>query len=226
LSVATGTVPVRPLRRRARSERIGVIREALAEQHPAASLELRFSNPLELLVATILSAQCTDRRVNEVTHRLFRTYPTARAYAEAAEEELERQIHATGFFRAKARSLRGSARFLVDHYGGEVPSSMRELTRLPGVGRKTANVILGNAFGVSSGIVVDTHVHRLARRLKLTRHQDPERIERDLMKLVPRDEWIVFSNRMILHGRYVCTARKPQCRECLLEPACPSSTLA
>jgi endonuclease-3 len=216
----------RPLKRRARRERIGFIIQALAEQHPDAALELRFSTPLELLVATILSAQCTDRKVNEVTRSLFRAYPTARAYAEAREGELERQIHATGFFRTKAGSLRRSARILVEHYGGEVPSSMRELTKLPGIGRKTANVILANAFGVSSGIAVDTHVHRLARRLKLTRQQDPDRTERDLTRLIPKNQWIVFANRMILHGRYVCTARKPRCGDCLLEPACPASTLA
>ncbi len=224
--VAAKSGEARPLRRRARAERIGPIIEALEKQHAEGALELRFSNPLELLVATVLSAQCTDKKVNEVTRTLFRRYPTARAYAEAPEEELERQIHATGFFRNKARTLRSCGQLLVERHAGQVPATMRELVRLPGIGRKTANVVLGNAFGVPSGIAVDTHAHRLARRLRLTKHDDPDRIETDLKRLIPQDQWIVFANRMILHGRYVCTARKPRCSDCLLELACPASTLA
>jgi endonuclease-3 len=226
LTVPAVPSEARALRRRARNVRASFIMEALEEQYPDAVLELRFSNPLELLVATILSAQCTDRKVNEVTRTLFHTYPTARAYAEAPAGELEQHVHATGFFRAKARSLRRCGQLLVERHGGEVPATMAELIRLPGIGRKTANVILGNGFGIPSGIAVDTHVHRLARRLRLTRNQDPDRIEADLKRLVPRDQWIVFTNRMILHGRRVCIARRPRCSQCLLEPACPASTAA
>jgi endonuclease-3 len=222
----TSPVENRPLRRQARRARIEPILAALEKQHPEPRLELRFSTPLELLVATILSAQCTDRKVNEVTATLFRKYPDAGAYARVSQEELEADVHATGFFRNKAKSLRDCGRQLLDRYGGEVPPDMKELTTLPGIGRKTANVILGNAFGIASGIAVDTHVQRVARRLRLTRRDDPDGIEKSLKRLVPRNQWIAFTNRLILHGRYICVARKPRCHECLMELACPSSAVA
>jgi endonuclease-3 len=179
-------------------------------------------SPFELLVATILSAQCTDARVNQVTPGLFRTYPTPAALAGAAPAALEEVIRSIGFFRSKARSLVRCSQALVDRYGGQVPQAMEELETLPGVGRKTANVILGAAFGIPSGIVVDTHVARLASRLGLSRHTDPLRIERDLLALVPKREWIYFSIAMVLHGRYVCKARAPRCHECAISAQCPS----
>ncbi len=188
-----------------------------------ARIELEYTNPLELAVATILSAQCTDARVNEVTRRLFKKYRDARAYAEADPEVFQEEIRPTGFFRNKTKSIISFARALVDKYGGEVPDSMDELVKLPGVGRKTANVILGSAFGVNQGIAVDTHVKRVARRLGLTAETDPAKIEAELMKLVPREQWSAFALRMIQLGRYTCTARKPKCGECPLEALCPSA---
>jgi endonuclease-3 len=195
----------------------------LKAEYPDAKTELDWTNPLELLVATILSAQTTDVRVNGVTKTLFQRYSTAHDYAEADPGELEEEIRPTGFYRNKARSLRGMAHTLVEEHGGEVPRTMQELVALPGVGRKTANVVLGNAFGVDEGIVVDTHVRRVSNRLGLTAEQDPEKIEQDLMNVVPREDWTVFSHLLILHGRRICKARKPDCPNCPLNDICPSA---
>lgn len=200
--------------------RAAKIREGLAKLYPDAHCALHHNNALELLVATILSAQCTDERVNKVTPALFQRYPDARAFAESEQGDLETMIQSTGFFRNKAKSIRACCRMLVDQHGGKVPGTMEELVPLPGVGRKTANVILGNAFGVP-GIPVDTHVTRLSRRMGLTEHEDPVKIEADLMKLIPKDEWTMFGHRMIFHGRQVCQARKPNCAGCAVAKWCP-----
>jgi len=195
----------------------------LERAYPGATCALHHTNALELLVATILSAQCTDVRVNKVTPDLFAKYGSARDYASADPRVLEREIQSTGFFRNKTKSIIGMAQALVERHGGNVPDTMDALVALPGVGRKTANVILGTWFGKNEGVVVDTHVQRITRLLKLTRHDDPVRIERDLMALVPRPKWSVFSHRMILHGRTVCIARRPRCEVCVLSDLCPSS---
>lgn len=195
--------------------------QALAAAYPDAWCELRFADPFQLLVATILSAQCTDARVNLVTPALFSRFPDAAALAAASLEELESLIRSTGFFRAKAKALRAMAQALCERYGGQVPATMEELTALPGVGRKTANVILGTAFGIAAGIVVDTHVARTSRRLGLTRRDDPEGIEQDLMAIFPRSSWILLAHRLILHGRRVCSARRPACERCPLAELCP-----
>jgi endonuclease-3 len=197
----------------------------LKAEYPDARTELDWSNPLELLVATILSAQTTDVQVNRVTENLFAKYRKARDYADAAPDVLEEDIRPTGFYRNKARSLRGMARVLVEEHGGEVPRTMPELVALPGVGRKTANVVLGNAFGANEGIVVDTHVRRVSNRLGLTESQDPVKIEQDLMRLVPEEDWTIFSHLLILHGRRTCKARKPDCPNCILNGICPSADL-
>jgi endonuclease III len=197
----------------------------LKAEYPDARTELDWSTPLELLVATILSAQTTDVQVNRVTESLFAKYRKAEDYADSAPDELEEDIRPTGFYRNKARSLRGMASALVEEHGGEVPRSMPELVALPGVGRKTANVVLGNAFGTNEGIVVDTHVRRVSNRLGLTGSQDPTKIERDLMGSVPKEDWTVFSHLLILHGRRTCKARKPDCPNCLLNDICPSADL-
>jgi endonuclease-3 len=193
--------------------------EALGKAWPEATISLDFRNPLELFVATVLSAQCTDERVNLVTPALFERYPDAAAFAAASQEELEKAIHSTGFFRQKSKMILGACREMVTSHGGQVPGTMEELTALPGVGRKTANVILGNAFD-TPGITVDTHVARVSRRLGLTSNKDPVKIERDLMELLPQEGWTDFSHRMIWHGRNVCKARKPACDGCPLEPLC------
>ncbi len=193
----------------------------LRRHYPDAACSLDFHTPLELLVATILSAQCTDERVNQVTKVLFRKYPTAAHYASAATRQLERDIQSTGFFRNKAKSIRACCRTLIEQHDGKIPKQIDKLTELPGVGRKTANVVLGTAFGIASGVVVDTHVARISRRLGLSQQKDPEKIEQDLMQLVPQKEWIALSHRMIRHGRRSCTARKPKCDECPLEDLCP-----
>jgi endonuclease-3 len=195
----------------------------LKREFPGATTELDWENPLELLVATILSAQTTDVRVNQVTKELFEKYRTAEDYAAADPAQLEEDIRPTGFYRNKARSLQGMARALLERHGGEVPRTMTELVALPGVGRKTANVVLGNAFGVDEGIVVDTHVRRVSNRLGLTEERDPEKIEKDLLQLVPEEDRTVFSHLLILHGRRVCKARKPDCPECVLNDVCPSA---
>ncbi|RMH38796.1 MAG: endonuclease III [Deltaproteobacteria bacterium] len=203
--------------------RVRAILDALERTWGHATCELNHRNPFELLVATILSAQSTDKRVNQVTPELFARYPTPAALAAADPDDVERIVHSTGFFRQKTRAILGVARALVDRHGGEVPRSMEALTALPGVARKTANVVLGTAFGIPSGIVVDTHVKRLANRLGLTRETDPVKIERDLMALIPRDRWIDFSHQLIWHGRRICHARKPACDQCPLAPHCPSA---
>jgi endonuclease III len=197
----------------------------LKDEYPDARTELNWENPLELLVATMLSAQTTDVRVNMVTEKLFEKYCTAADYAGADPAELEADIRPTGFYRNKARSLQGMARALLDEHGGEVPRTMAGLVSLPGVGRKTANVVLGNAFGVDEGVVVDTHVRRVSRRLGLTAEKDPEKIEQDLLGVVPEGERTLFSHLLILHGRRVCKARKPDCPGCVLSDICPSSTV-
>ena len=195
----------------------------LKVEYPDARTELDWKNPLELLVATMLSAQTTDVQVNRVTQSLFAKYRTAEDYAHADPTELEEDIRPTGFYRNKARSLRNMAGALVEEHEGEVPGTMQELVALPGVGRKTANVVLGNAFGVDEGIVVDTHVRRVSGRLGLTENKDPVKIEQDLMKVVPEEDWTVFSHLLILHGRRTCKARKPDCPNCILNDICPSA---
>jgi endonuclease III len=195
----------------------------LKAEYPDAHTELDWSNPLELLVATILSAQTTDVQVNQVTESLFAKYRKAEDYADADPDVLEEDIRSTGFYRNKARSLRGMARALVEKHRGEVPRTMPELVALPGVGRKTANVVLGNAFGVNEGIVVDTHVRRVSGRLGLTESRDPVKIEQELMRLVPEGDWTIFSHLLILHGRRTCKARKPDCPNCILNDICPSA---
>ncbi len=203
--------------------RIGEILRLLHQEYPHVRCELDFTSPLELLVATILSAQCTDERVNKVTPDLFAAYPSAQAYAEADIEALEEAVHSTGFFRNKAKNIQGAGRRMVEAYDGHVPDDMDDLLTLPGVARKTANVVLGCAFGIAEGVVVDTHVKRLSNRLGLTEESTPEKIERDLMALLPRAEWIDFSHRLIFHGRRVCAARKPNCAACVLRSLCPSA---
>jgi endonuclease III len=203
------------IRRRARR-----INAALAELYPDAHCALHHANPLQLLVATILSAQCTDERVNKVTPALFARYPDAAAFAAADIAELETLIQSTGFFRNKARSIHTCCQMLLEKYAGQVPQSMEELVPLPGVGRKTANVILGNAFGIP-GIPVDTHVGRLSRRMGLTVHDDPVKVESDLTALIPKKEWTDFGHRMIFHGRQVCQSRKPKCETCVIKKLCP-----
>jgi endonuclease-3 len=197
--------------------------EILAQTWSEAKVELDHESAYELLVATILAAQSTDRRINQVTPALFARYPNARSLAGADQAELEEQIRSTGFFRMKAKHLLGMARAVVEHHDGEIPRTMDELVALPGVARKTANVVLGSFFGIPAGIVVDTHVTRLARRLGLTTEDDPEKIERDLMAVIPREQWIDFAHRLIWHGRRTCFARKPACDLCPLAPLCPSA---
>jgi endonuclease-3 len=195
----------------------------LGETYPDASIALRFSNPLELLVATILSAQCTDAKVNEVTETLFRKYTTPDDYLRVAEDELKADIKPTGFFNQKALSIREACRRIVEEYGGQVPDTMEELTTLRGVARKTGNIVLANAYGTVVGIPVDTHVKRLSNRIGFSAHADPDKIEQDLMRLVPQDRWFHFIYELIDHGRAICTAKKPRCAECPIEYLCPSS---
>ena len=195
----------------------------LKQEYPDAATELRWETPLDLLVATMLSAQSTDVRVNGVTQDLFERYRSAEDYARADQGSLEEEIRSVGFFRNKARALIEMGRVLVEEYGGEVPGTMEDLVRLPGVGRKTANVVLGNAFSINEGVVVDTHVRRLSNRLGFSREKDPEKIERDLIPLVPEEDRALFSHLLIFHGRRVCKARKPVCSECVLNDICPSA---
>jgi endonuclease-3 len=203
-----------------RKRRIERILVALDRLYPAATCALHHRNAWELLVATILSAQCTDKRVNEVTPGLFAKYPTIEDFANASQDELAQDIRQTGFFNNKAKSLIGAARRILTEFKGEVPRSMEELLTVPGAARKTANVVLGTAYGIASGVVVDTHVQRVARRLDLTRHEDPVKIEHDLMKAIPREKWILFSHQVIHFGRNICEARKPKCADCPLDPLC------
>ena len=205
--------------------RVAQLVEIFPEVYPGAHCELDYKNPLQLLIATILSAQCTDKRVNMVTPALFKKYPKAIDYAKAAPPELENAIKSTGFFRNKTKSVRAATSTIARKFGGRVPETMDELRELPGVGRKTANVVLGNAFGKNEGIVVDTHVARLSQRLGLTKHKDPEKIERDLMKLVPREHWTNWSHWLIWHGRRRCFARKPDCSQCEIFRLCPSGKI-
>jgi endonuclease-3 len=206
-----------------RSERVTALLDAFAKTYPEAHCELDFENPLQLLIATILSAQCTDKRVNMVTPALFQRCRSARDFAEIEQAELERMIQSTGFFRSKATSIRSCCADLVAKHGGEVPRVMEALIVLRGVGRKTANVVLGNAFGINEGVVVDTHVARLSQRLGLSKESDPVKIEADLIKLLPRDRWSIFSHWLIWHGRRRCTARKPDCAGCEVRALCPSA---
>ncbi len=199
--------------------------QRLDDAYPKASCALDYRTPLQLLVATILSAQCTDERVNKVTEALFQKYKTAGDFAEADLETLQEEIRPTGFFKNKAKAIKACCRMLVDDFGGEVPARLEELVKLPGVGRKTANVVLGEVFHVP-GIVVDTHVRRLAKRLGLTSHNDPDKIERALMRLIPKNRWTLFSHQLIHHGRQVCKARKPACDRCVLNDLCPSAALS
>ena len=210
----------RPKTAAERKARVAEILARLASMYPDATCALHHRNPWELLVATILSAQCTDKRVNEVTPGLFAKYPTPADFAAVRPEVLAQDIRSTGFFNNKAKSVVGAARKVVSEFGGEVPRTMEEMLTIPGAARKTANVVLGTAYGIASGVVVDTHVQRIAARLDLTEETDAVKIERDLMKIVPQDQWIVFSHRIILHGRAVCQARSPKCGECGLNSLC------
>ncbi len=203
-------------------ERVAAILRALAETYPGVVCALNHRSAWELTVATILSAQCTDVRVNLVTPELFRRYPTPKDLAEASRPELEEMIRPTGFFRNKSKSIQGAARAVVEEFGGEVPRTMEEILRLPGVARKTANVVLGSWYEIAVGVVVDTHVLRLSRRLELTTNDDPVKVEADLMKVIPQDRWIAFSHELIHHGRQICVARTPKCADCTLEKICNS----
>ncbi len=205
-----------------KKKRCAEIIRRLKKSYPDAHCALEHSNPFELLIATILSAQCTDARVNIVTATLFRKYRGPRDFVDVSQEELERDIHSTGFFRNKAKNIKSASQRLIEVYGGEIPRTMDEILTLGGVARKTANVVLGNAFGIASGVVVDTHVSRLSQRLGLTKQKTPEKIEKDLEKLVPKNDWIMFPHWMIFHGRQICHARKPKCIECSLADLCPS----
>lgn len=204
-----------------KSERATEILKALKKAYPEASCSLSHQNPYELWVATVLSAQCTDQRVNQVTPALFRRCPDAKALAAIDEEELQELVHSTGFFRNKAKSLKAGAKLIQEKHGGSIPETMEALLEIPGVARKTANVLLGNAFGKNEGVVVDTHVGRLARRMGLSREEDPVKVERELMALFPQEEWALLSHLFIDHGRAVCSARKPQCQVCFLAERCP-----
>ncbi len=206
----------------AEPKRVRAILEKLDVAYPAVTCALEHRNPFQLLIATILSAQCTDERVNQVTKTLFEEYPKPEDFAYANPRELEQEIRPTGFFRNKTKSVMGASKRIVEEFGGKVPPTMEELLTLPGVARKTANVVLGTAYGIAAGVVVDTHVLRLSRRLDLTKHDDPKKVEQDLMRAIPQDRWILFSHQLIWHGRRVCQARKPKCAECNLEPRCYS----
>ena len=212
----TGPQPASPAQ-------VNAIIAELRRLYPDAKCSLNFTNPLELLVATQLSAQCTDERVNLVTIDLFKKYRSAEDYATISQEELEKDIKSTGFYRNKARNLRGAAQRLITDFGGEVPRSMEELLTLPGVARKTANVVLGNAYGIIVGFVVDTHIGRLARRFGWTTSDDPVKVEQDLMRIIPQQDWLDLSHMLIYHGRAICTARKPACAACTLADLCPSA---
>ncbi|NNF13701.1 MAG: endonuclease III [Gemmatimonadetes bacterium] len=209
--------------KKARRERAGTIYDLLQEEYPDAHCELDFESPFQLAVATILSAQTTDVRVNETTPELFRRYPDAEALANAQQEDVEEIVRSTGFFRNKAKNIIGFARGLMADHEGEVPRDLHALTELPGVGRKTANVVLGNAFDINEGVVVDTHVKRLSNRMRLTKEDNPVRVERDLVDLFPRERWTMLAHLLIWHGRNVCDARKPLCQKCVVSHLCPSS---
>ena len=203
-------------------KRVAAILAKLDEAYPNATCELKHENPFQLVISTILSAQCTDVRVNLVTEKLYKKYPDAKAFAYANPAELEQEIRPTGFFRNKTKSVMGASKAIMEQFGGEVPRTMEQMLTLPGVARKTANVVLGTAYGIPSGVVVDTHVLRLARRLELTKHEEPKKVEQDLMNILPQNKWIQFSHQLIWHGRRVCVARKPRCIACNLESLCHS----
>jgi len=207
---AGGTDPVR----------VAQILQKLDEAYPNATCELKHDNAFQLLISTILSAQCTDVRVNQVAETLYKKYPDAKAFAYATPSELEQDIRPTGFFRNKTKSVMGASKAILEKFGGEVPRTMEEILTLPGVARKTGNVVLGTAYGIASGVVVDTHVLRLSNRLDLSRNEDPKKVEQDLMEIIPREKWIQFSHQLIWHGRRVCHARKPKCIECNMESLC------
>ncbi len=202
--------------------RVRAILQKLDQAYPAATCALKHENPFQLLISTILSAQCTDERVNQVTSTLFPKYPDPKAFAYANPSELENEIRPTGFFRNKTKSIIGASKKIIEDFGGAVPKTMEQILTLPGVARKTANVVLGTAFGIASGVVVDTHVQRVACRLDLTKNSDPKKIEQDLAQVIPQDKWILFAHQLIWHGRRVCQARKPRCLECNLERVCYS----
>lgn len=206
-----------------KTKRVKACIKLLRKHYPGAHTSLEYESVHQLMVATILSAQCTDERVNSVTPKLFQKYPSVEAFAEANLNELARDIFTTGFHNSKAKSIRNSARMILEQYEGKVPATLDELVKLPGVGRKTASVVLGNAFGIAEGIVVDTHVGRISRLLGLTKEKDPTRIENDLMEIIPHKDWIDFSHMLILHGRAICVARRPDCGRCLLKKLCPSA---
>jgi endonuclease-3 len=203
-------------------KRVAAILVKLDQAYPEATCELRHENPFQLLISTILSAQCTDVRVNEVTQTLYKKYIGPADFAYADSSELEQEIRPTGFFRNKTKSIMGASKEILEKFNGQVPRTMEEILTLPGVARKTGNVVLGTAYGIASGVVVDTHVIRLSRRLDLTKHEDPKKIEQDLIRVIPKDSWIKFSHQLIWHGRRVCIARKPRCMDCNLEPLCYS----
>jgi endonuclease-3 len=203
-------------------KRVRAILQKLDEAYPNAVCELTYENPLQLLISTILSAQCTDVRVNQVAKILYKKYPTLEAFAHATPSELQADIRPTGFFRNKSKSIMAASKMLLENFGGEVPRTMDEILTLPGVARKTANVVLGTAYGIASGVVVDTHVQRVSQRLDLTRNGEPKKIEQDLIAILPKEKWIQFSHQIIWHGRRVCVARKPRCVECNLERICYS----
>src|ERR1700685_2309829 len=203
-------------------KRVAAILAKLDEAYPVATCELKHENPFQLLISTILSAQCTDVRVNEVTQTLYKKYTSPEAFAYANPSELQQEIRTTGFFRNKTKSIMGASKAIVETFGGQVPRTMEEILTLPGVARKTGNVVLGTAYGITSGVVVDTHVIRLSRRLDLTKHEDPKKIEQDLIRVIPQEKWIMFSHQLIWHGRRVCVARKPRCLDCNLESICYS----
>ncbi len=211
---------VKPKTQAERKTRVNFILKKLDEMYPNATCALVHRTPWELLVATILSAQCTDKRVNEVTPGLFQKYPTPNDFAAVRPEVLANDIRSTGFFNNKAKSIVGAAKKVVNEFGGKVPQTLEELITVPGAARKTANVVLGTAYGVAAGVVVDTHVTRVSRRLDLTKHIEPVKIEQDLMKIIPKERWILFSHQIIHHGRALCVARKPKCAECKLDPVC------
>ncbi len=196
------------------------VNKFLKKEYPNVECSLNFSNPLELLVATILSAQCTDERINKVTPLLFKKYKTAKDYAKANPEKFMEEIHSTGFYKNKAKNIVGAAKIIVENFDGKVPESMEKIITLPGVARKTGNVVLGNAFGIASGIVVDTHIKRLSYRIGLTENTNPEKVEKDLIELIPKKDWIDFAHRLVKHGRQVCTARKPDCDNCGMKSFC------
>lgn len=210
----------RPKTAAERQQRVSEILRLLDQMYPGATCALQHRNPWELLVATILSAQCTDKRVNQVTPELFAKYPTPQDFAAVRPEVLAQDIRSTGFFNNKAKSIVGAAKRVTADFHGEVPKTIEEMLTIPGAARKTANVVLGTAYGIASGVVVDTHVQRIARRLDLTRQTDPVKIEQDLVKIIPRNKWILFSHQVILHGRALCVARNPKCAECKLNPVC------